>query len=98
MKNDDLVCSFCGKPQHLVKRLIASPDGSCYICDECGLLILDCDVYGDDDHCLCQHCYEEYYVPCECCDRVMYETDSYSHHGRFYCEDCYTEKYERIHN
>ena len=35
MKNDDLVCSFCGKPQHLVKRLIASPDGSSYICDEC---------------------------------------------------------------
>ena len=35
MKNEDLVCSFCGKPQHLVKRLIASPDGSCYICDEC---------------------------------------------------------------
>ena len=35
MKNDDLVCSFCGKPQHLVKRLIASPDGGSYICDEC---------------------------------------------------------------
>lgn len=35
MKNEDLVCSFCGKPQHLVKRLIASPDGTCYICDEC---------------------------------------------------------------
>ena len=35
MKNDDLICSFCGKPQHLVKRLIASPDGSSYICDEC---------------------------------------------------------------
>lgn len=33
--NEDLVCSFCGKPQHLVKRLIASPDGSAYICDEC---------------------------------------------------------------
>lgn len=35
MKQENLVCSFCGKPQHLVKRLIASPDGSCYICNEC---------------------------------------------------------------
>lgn len=34
-ENNILVCSFCGKPQNLVKRLIASPDGSCYICDEC---------------------------------------------------------------
>ncbi|MDD4815897.1 MAG: ATP-dependent Clp protease ATP-binding subunit ClpX [Clostridia bacterium] len=33
--NNDLICSFCGKPQNLAKRLIASPDGSCYICDEC---------------------------------------------------------------
>ncbi|MDD2445921.1 MAG: ATP-dependent Clp protease ATP-binding subunit ClpX, partial [Clostridia bacterium] len=37
MKNNDnnLTCSFCGKPQRLSKRLIASPDGSSYICDEC---------------------------------------------------------------
>ncbi|MDD3396987.1 MAG: ATP-dependent Clp protease ATP-binding subunit ClpX [Clostridia bacterium] len=33
--NNNLSCSFCGKPQGLSKRLIASPDGSCYICDEC---------------------------------------------------------------
>ena len=35
MKQENLACSFCGKPQHLVKRLIASPDGGCYICNEC---------------------------------------------------------------
>ena len=37
MKNENtkLICSFCGRSQHEVKRLIASPDGSCYICDEC---------------------------------------------------------------
>ena len=29
------ICSFCGKPQHEVKRLIASPDGTSYICDTC---------------------------------------------------------------
>lgn len=34
-ENNNLSCSFCGKPQGLSKRLIASPDGSCYICDEC---------------------------------------------------------------
>jgi ATP-dependent Clp protease ATP-binding subunit ClpX len=31
--NDDLVCSFCGKSQDEVKKLIAGP--SVYICDEC---------------------------------------------------------------
>lgn len=31
----DLFCSFCGKPQNLAKRLIASPDGNSFICDEC---------------------------------------------------------------
>lgn len=36
MKNDNeqLFCSFCGKPKELTKRLIAGPSGI-YICDEC---------------------------------------------------------------
>ena len=34
-KNDNKVrCSFCGKPQDQVGRLIAGPNGA-YICDEC---------------------------------------------------------------
>ena len=37
-KNQDNVdknikCSFCGKPQEIVKKLIAGP--GVYICDEC---------------------------------------------------------------
>ncbi|HBF86267.1 MAG TPA: ATP-dependent Clp protease ATP-binding subunit ClpX, partial [Clostridiales bacterium] len=32
--NDELFCSFCGKPKDLAKRLIAGPNGV-YICDEC---------------------------------------------------------------
>ena len=28
-------CSFCGKPQELVKRLISGPDGYAFICNEC---------------------------------------------------------------
>ena len=32
-KGSDLVCSFCGKSQDEVKKLIAGP--SVYICDEC---------------------------------------------------------------
>ena len=32
--NDQLFCSFCGKPKELTKRLIAGPNGI-YICDEC---------------------------------------------------------------
>ena len=31
--NDRLKCSFCGKTQDQVKKLIAGPD--VYICDEC---------------------------------------------------------------
>jgi ATP-dependent Clp protease ATP-binding subunit ClpX len=33
--NKELVCSFCGKTQAEVKRLIASPSGDSFICDEC---------------------------------------------------------------
>ncbi|MBQ3571506.1 MAG: ATP-dependent Clp protease ATP-binding subunit ClpX, partial [Clostridia bacterium] len=33
-KNSDLRCSFCGKLNSQVKKLIAGPDGV-YICDEC---------------------------------------------------------------
>ena len=32
-KSNNLRCSFCGKPQNQVKKLIAGPD--VYICDEC---------------------------------------------------------------
>ena len=32
--NEQLICSFCGKPKELAKRLIAGPNGV-YICDEC---------------------------------------------------------------
>lgn len=31
----ELKCSFCGKSQSEVKRLITSPNGNTYICDEC---------------------------------------------------------------
>lgn len=36
MKNpENLSCSFCGKPQKNAKKIIASPNGECFICDEC---------------------------------------------------------------
>ena len=31
----DLFCSFCGKSQAMAKKIIASPDGESFICDEC---------------------------------------------------------------
>lgn len=36
-RKDDirLRCSFCGKPQNAVRRLIAGPENGVYICDEC---------------------------------------------------------------
>jgi len=33
-RNDEFRCSFCGKPQGQVRKLIAGPNGA-YICDEC---------------------------------------------------------------
>lgn len=36
MKNpENPTCSFCGKPQKDAKKIIASPNGESYICDEC---------------------------------------------------------------
>lgn len=32
---ENLSCSFCGKPQKNAKKIIASPNGECFICDEC---------------------------------------------------------------
>lgn len=37
--NNELCCSFCGKPQSQVRRLISGPD--VYICDECVDLCLE---------------------------------------------------------
>lgn len=34
-ENSNMFCSFCGKSQTDSKRLIVSPDGSSFICDEC---------------------------------------------------------------
>jgi ATP-dependent Clp protease ATP-binding subunit ClpX len=34
-KINNMYCSFCGKNQAEVKKLIASPRGDCFICDEC---------------------------------------------------------------
>ncbi len=34
-KHNSISCSFCGKPQDMVTRLIAGPSGGVYICNEC---------------------------------------------------------------
>ena len=31
--NGEVICSFCGRPQSQVRRLVAGPD--VYICDDC---------------------------------------------------------------
>lgn len=36
MKDIDMCsCTFCGKPQKIAKKLIASPNGDAFICDDC---------------------------------------------------------------
>ena len=39
MSNQILHCSFCGKTQHEVAKLVAGP--TCFICDECTALCYD---------------------------------------------------------
>ena len=45
----NIKCSFCGKPQEQVQRIIAGP--GVYICDECIKVctgIIEEDLYNDD--------------------------------------------------
>ncbi len=44
---DQLFCSFCGKPKELTKRLVAGPNGI-YICDEC--IEICREVMQEDSH------------------------------------------------
>lgn len=51
-KDDDLkVCSFCGRSQDKVGRLLAGPTGDVFICDECVALCDDilCDEFRNTD-------------------------------------------------
>ena len=41
MEQNQYKCSFCGKGQKEAKKLIASPNGDAYICDECVLICKD---------------------------------------------------------
>jgi ATP-dependent Clp protease ATP-binding subunit ClpX len=43
---ETLYCSFCGKSQHEVRKLIAGP--SVFVCDEC--IALCNDIIGEDNH------------------------------------------------
>ena len=47
-ENKNVRCSFCGKPQEAVKKIIAGP--GVFICDECVSLctdIIDEEVFND---------------------------------------------------
>jgi len=43
-ETERLECSFCGKPQHQVRKLVAGPD--VYICDEC--IELCCEIVDEE--------------------------------------------------
>ena len=51
IQDRNIKCSFCGKPQEVVKKIIAGPSGV-FICDECvGLCqdIIEEEVYDEED-------------------------------------------------
>ena len=41
MSDLECKCSFCGKSQKDAKKLVASPNGDAFICDECILICKD---------------------------------------------------------
>ncbi len=45
-ENEQIFCSFCGKPKDIVKNLIAGPNGI-YICDEC--VDICCEVIAENN-------------------------------------------------
>ena len=47
MEEDICTCSFCGKPQKSVKKLIGSPNGDAFICDSCVRICMD--IIKDDE-------------------------------------------------
>ncbi len=53
-KHNNISCSFCGKTQDLVTRLIAGPSGNVYICNECidvcnDILDAELDIFSEED-------------------------------------------------
>ena len=56
-----LYCSFCGKSQHEVRKLIAGP--TVFICDECVELCLD--IIGEDNKSLLSKSGDKFPTPKE---------------------------------
>ena len=52
--NQNIRCSFCGKAQEMVRRIVAGPNA--YICDEC---IAICNNIIEDEHYEDEMGYEE---------------------------------------
>ncbi len=53
-KHNNISCSFCGKTQDLVTRLIAGPSGNVYICNECidvcnDILDAELDIFSEEE-------------------------------------------------
>ncbi len=53
-KHNNISCSFCGKTQDLVTRLIAGPSGNVYICNECidvcnDILDAELDIFNEEE-------------------------------------------------
>ncbi len=49
MEDINVCCSFCGKPQTQQKKLISSPDGEIFICENCVNTCVNMLAHDDDD-------------------------------------------------
>ena len=62
-KNNSLFCSFCGKSQHEVKKLIAGP--TVFVCDECVELCMD--IIKDETRNIVKKSNDKIVTPSEIC-------------------------------
>ena len=93
-------CNKCGT--QLEEDEVYIVDGEAYCrdcvtyCDRCGSWVLDDDTmyYVDSERrYICEECFNEDYVQCECCNEIIRRDDAYSHDGNYYCESCYEDTF-----
>ena len=63
------------------------------ICSECGKVLAEDEVYEFDDHILCEDCWDEKTVVCDCCSRRVWREDSEKDGQIIICTRCYENHY-----
>ena len=70
-----------------------------FICDNCYSRHSNDEMIQDNNYCLCQSCFDDYYYRCSDCGRIIHRDDTYWYRDEVpYCEYCYEELPQVIHD